>query len=147
MAQNIIYALEKELKSLTMLRTKLLFNFVRLFSFVFAFLWLNWFFGLSFSGLLCWLSGKELPANAGDADLIPVLGRSPGGGNGNPLQYSCLENSRTEEPGGLWSKGSQKSHTKELGTKQQKFFHGLKGRWRTWGTRTIGSYSISAWLL
>ena len=33
------------------------------------------------------------PANAGDASLIPGLGRSPGEGNGNPLQYSCLENS------------------------------------------------------
>ena len=32
------------------------------------------------------------PANAGDAGSIPQLGRSPGGGNGNPLQYSCLEN-------------------------------------------------------
>ena len=32
------------------------------------------------------------PANAGDAGLIPGSGRSPGEGNGNPLQYSCLEN-------------------------------------------------------
>ena len=32
------------------------------------------------------------PASAGDADLIPGSGRSPGGGNGNPLLYSCLEN-------------------------------------------------------
>ena len=39
---------------------------------------------------------KNPPANAGDArdmDLIPGLGRFPGGGHGNPLQYSCLENS------------------------------------------------------
>ena len=39
---------------------------------------------------------KNLPANAedaGDIGLIPGLGRSPGEGNGNPLQYSCLENS------------------------------------------------------
>ena len=38
---------------------------------------------------------KNPPANAGDirdAGLIPVWGRSPGGGHGNPLQYSCLEN-------------------------------------------------------
>ena len=38
---------------------------------------------------------KNLPANAGDAGdphLIPGSGRSPGGGNGNPLQYSCLKN-------------------------------------------------------
>ena len=38
---------------------------------------------------------KNLPANAGDTGdvvLIPGLGRSPGGGNGNPVQYSCLKN-------------------------------------------------------
>ena len=35
---------------------------------------------------------KNLFANAGDAGSIPGLGRSPGVGNGNPLQYSCLEN-------------------------------------------------------
>ena len=38
---------------------------------------------------------KNLPANAGDAGLtgsIPGMGRSPGGGNGTPLQYSCLRN-------------------------------------------------------
>ena len=35
---------------------------------------------------------KNPPANAGDVGLIPGLGRSPGEGNGNPLQYSCLEN-------------------------------------------------------
>ena len=47
-------------------------------------------------GLSQWLSGKESPCNAGDAGdmgLIPRSGRSPGGGHGNPLQYSCLENS------------------------------------------------------
>ena len=36
---------------------------------------------------------KNLPANAGDLLSIPGLGRSPGGENDNPLQYSCLENS------------------------------------------------------
>ena len=35
---------------------------------------------------------KNQPANAGDVGLIPGLGRSPGGGHGNPLQYSCLGN-------------------------------------------------------
>ena len=35
---------------------------------------------------------KESACNAGDLDSIPGLGRSPGEGNGNPLQYSCLEN-------------------------------------------------------
>ena len=40
---------------------------------------------------------KNLPANAGDVGLIPGLGRSPGGGNGNPLQYSCLGNPTDRE--------------------------------------------------
>ena len=35
---------------------------------------------------------ENLPANAGDLDSIPGLGRSPGEGDGNPLQYSCLGN-------------------------------------------------------
>ena len=54
---------------------------------------------------------KNLPANAGDTrDLgsIPGSGRSPGGGNGNPLQYLAWEIPRTEEPGGLQSMGSQR---------------------------------------
>ena len=41
---------------------------------------------------------------AGDVDSTPGLGRSPGGGNGNPLQYPCLENPWTEDPGELQSK-------------------------------------------
>ena len=36
--------------------------------------------------------GKVSACNAGDLGSIPVLGRSPGEGNGTPLQYSCLEN-------------------------------------------------------
>ena len=43
-------------------------------------------------GLPQWLSGKESTCNAGGMDLIPGLGRSPGGRNGNPLQCSCQEN-------------------------------------------------------
>ena len=39
-----------------------------------------------------WPSGKESICNAGDSGSIPGLGRVPGGGNGNPLQYSRLEN-------------------------------------------------------
>ena len=51
---------------------------------------------------------KNLPANEGDTDSIPGLGRSSGEGNGNPLQYSCLENPWTEKPGGLQSTESQR---------------------------------------
>ena len=43
-------------------------------------------------GPLRWLSGIYTNAVAGDAGSIPGWGRSPGGGHGNPLQYSCLEN-------------------------------------------------------
>ena len=43
---------------------------------------------------------KNLLANAGDLGLIPGSGRSPGEGNGNPLQYSCLENPME---GGAWT--------------------------------------------
>ena len=52
--------------------------------------------------------GKESACNAGDLALIPGSGRSPGEGNGNPLQYPPLENLWTEEPGGLPSMGSQR---------------------------------------
>ena len=40
---------------------------------------------------------KNPPANAGDVALIPRSGRTTGEGNGNPLQYSCLENSMDRE--------------------------------------------------
>ena len=43
-------------------------------------------------GLPWWLSGKESACNAEDLCLIPRSGRSPEGGHGNPLQYSCLKN-------------------------------------------------------
>ena len=42
---------------------------------------------------------KRLPCNAGDLGSIPELGKSPGEGNGNPLQYPCLENLMD---GGAW---------------------------------------------
>ena len=45
--------------------------------------------------------------NVGDMGSIPGLGRSPGEGNGNPLQHSCLENPMTEETDRLQSMGSQ----------------------------------------
>ena len=54
-------------------------------------------------------SGKESPTNTGDMVLIPGSGKSSGVGDGNPFQYSCLENSTdTEESGGLQSIGSQR---------------------------------------
>ena len=51
---------------------------------------------------------KNMPANAGDDDSIPALGRSPGGGNDYSLQYSCLENPHGQRSlVGLPSMGSQ----------------------------------------
>ena len=53
---------------------------------------------------------KNQPTIVGDirdVGSIPGLGRSPGGGRGNSLQYSCLRIPWTEEPGGLQSVGSQ----------------------------------------
>ena len=44
---------------------------------------------------------KNLPPKAGDVGLIPGSGKSPGEGNGNPLQYSCLENSM--DRGAWWA--------------------------------------------
>ena len=44
---------------------------------------------------------KNLPANTGDPGSVPQLGRSPGEGNGYPLQYSCLENSM--DRGAWWT--------------------------------------------
>ena len=57
-------------------------------------------------GLSWWLSSKDLPA--GGLSLIPGWGRSPGGGHGNPLHYSCLGIPWTEEPGRLQSLRSQR---------------------------------------
>ena len=51
---------------------------------------------------------KGFACNAGDPGLSPRSIRSPGGGHGNPLQYSCWRIPWTEEPGGLQSKGSQR---------------------------------------
>ena len=45
-----------------------------------------------FMGLPWWLNSKESAFNVGDMGSIPGPGRSPGEGNGNALQYSCLEN-------------------------------------------------------
>ena len=55
-----------------------------------------------------WLSGKESAFTAGDTGSIPVSGRSPGGGHGNPLSILAWRIPRTEEPGRLQSMGLQR---------------------------------------
>ena len=78
---------------------------------------MHWEFGISRRKLLhMGFPGgsvvKDPPAKPGDTGLIPGLRRCPGGRNGNPLQYSCLESPMDRgEPGGLQSMGSQKSQT------------------------------------
>ena len=54
---------------------------------------------------------KNLPANARDAGSIPGLGRSPGEGDGNPLQYSCLGNPTDRRAQGATVHGVAKSWT------------------------------------
>ena len=56
---------------------------------------------------------KNLPASAGDAGSNPGWRRSPGGGHGNSLQYSCLENPWTEELAGCTLWGLKESDTTE----------------------------------
>ena len=56
--------------------------------------------------------GKMSACNAGDPGSIPELGRSPGEGNGNPLQYSCLENSMDGEAWKATVHGVAKSRTR-----------------------------------
>ena len=59
-------------------------------------------------GFPCGSDDEESACNAGDLDSIPGLGRYPGEGNGNPLQFSCLEIPWTEESDGLHFRGSQR---------------------------------------
>ena len=67
---------------------------------------------MHFLGFPGGLEGKVSACNAGDPGLIPESGRSPGEGNGTPLQYSCLEN---PIDGGAWEAavhGVAKSRTR-----------------------------------
>ena len=70
-------------------------------------------------GLTWWLSGKESPTNVGNADLTTGLGRSPGGGNGNPLQYSCLGNPIDREAWWAYSPWRHKRVRRDLATKER----------------------------
>jgi len=62
-------------------------------------------------GLPRWLSGKESTCQAGIVGSILGLGRSPGDGNGNPLQYSCLNNPMDRSLAGYSLWGLQKNQT------------------------------------
>ena len=65
-----------------------------------------------YGGFLGGSEGKASACNAGDLGLIPGSGRSPGEGNGNPLQYSCLENPMDRE---AWSPSDYLVHCLDSG--------------------------------
>ena len=70
---------------------------------------------------------RNLPANAGDAKSvgsIPGLGRYPGVGNSNPLQYSCLENSMDRR---AWQLGCSPWGGKESNMTEHAYTHTHKG--------------------
>ena len=68
---------------------------------------------------------RNLPTNAGDAVPIPGLGRCPGGGHGNPLQYSCLQNPHEQINVGDYSQWGLKEldMTERLSTAQHSTAH------------------------
>ena len=109
-------------------------------------------FLVSFSGS----DGKVSACSAGDLGLIPGSGRSPGEGNGNPLQYSCLENSMD---GGAWSAavhGVTKSRTrlsdwlhfhfhaleKEMATHSSVLAWSIPGTGEVGGLLSMGSHRV-----
>jgi len=68
-----------------------------------------YYYFLSLEGFPGGSDGKESACNAGDPCAVPRSGRSPGEGNGNPLQYSCLENGQRSLVG--YGHGAAKSQT------------------------------------
>ena len=84
--------------------------------------------------LINWASlgsvGKEFTCNAGDLGLIPGLGRSPGGGHDNPLQYSYLENPTDR---GAWlatvHRGTESDTTEVTEHGQHHRGNWMKGTW------------------
>ena len=80
--------------------------------------WRLWVYLVGRAGFPGSSAGKESTCNAGDSGLIHGMGRSPGGGHGNPLKYCCWRIPWTEEPGELQSIGLQRVGN-GLVTKQQ----------------------------
>ena len=77
----------------------------------------NWQQVQTVQGLPWWLSGKESACQEGDVGSIPGLGRTPGKGNGNPLQYSCRGN--LMDRGAWWAPWGHKRVRHNRATKQQ----------------------------
>ena len=69
----------------------------------------------SLKGFLGGSDGKEFTCNEGDLDSIPGLGRSPGGGHGNRLKYTCLENPHGQRsPAGYSPRGCKETGLSDL---------------------------------
>ena len=84
----------------------------------------EWYSHKYMYGLPWWFSSKESTCSAGDADSIPEFGRSPGRGNGNPLQCSCQEISM--DRGAQWIQSI-----------------GLQRVWHHWATEHTHKYILS----
>ena len=68
---------------------------------------------------------KESAGNTGDPGLVPGSGRSCGGGNGNPVQYSCLENLMDRQRDGFWSVWAAKTTEQLIHTHRHLEYNGL----------------------
>ena len=95
--------------------------------------------------LLCSSDGKESACNAGDPGLIPGLGRSSGEGNGNPLQYSCLENSMDRGPWQAIVCGAAKSRTQLSDYYYYYYFYNFSGF--TWESKSYTLFQLQKHLL
>ena len=91
-----------------------------------------------------WLTGKEFACNVGenarDSGLIPGLGRSPRGGHGNPLQYSCLENPTDR---GAWWAAVHRVAKSQTGLKQLTTVDLTVAKWKIQKQNTEGD-AVSA---
>ena len=117
----------------------------------FVFSWKSWLFpfkknvfGFTGSSQVS-LVGKNLPANAGDirdASSIPGLGRSPGVGHGNPLQYSCLANPMNR---GAWWVTSSQGHRVGHSWNDLALTHALDLTYITWDLWSLWIFSYGIW--
>ena len=102
--------------------------------------------GMQQNGLPWWLSGKESACHAGDASLIPGLGRSPGEGNDSPLQCSCLETHGQRSLTGYspWCHKSQIRLRDGTMAAYHRILLGSKERWSISNTQLHGLVSKSS---
>ena len=90
-----------------------------------------------------WLSGKESTYSEGDLSSIPGLGRSPGGGNGNSLQYSCLKNHKQRSLAGYSPKGPKESDR----LRDEEHMHNLSAKFTVTAKARSFWWKPSDWLL